>query len=61
MNAANIVSALSPSQAAAMLRVEETLKTDSNIARILLDNLLARTFTASARHSIRLQARAIGL
>ena len=61
MNAANIVSALTAKQAEAMRAIEAAAKTDRNLARILLDNLLSRTFSASARHSIRFQTESIGL
>ncbi|MHB1408020.1 MAG: hypothetical protein ACYCXC_00255 [Acidovorax defluvii] len=61
MKAANVVSALSHKQAEAMHVIMETVKTDRNLALILLEDLLSRTFNASARHSIRCQAQSIGL
>jgi hypothetical protein len=53
MTAACIVSALTPKQVKALNEIEKTAKTDYNLAKIMLDNLLFRTFNASARHSIR--------
>lgn len=61
MKAANVVSAMTAKQAEAMKKVEEAAKTDRILARTLLDDLLLRTFSNSARHSIRCQAYAIGL
>lgn len=61
MHAANIVSALTTKQAEAMRAIEAAAKTDRDQARVLLGSLLARTFNASARHSIRCQAESFGL
>jgi hypothetical protein len=61
MHAANIVSVLSTTQAKAMNEIEAQAKKDITIARSMLESLLSRTCTASARHSIRLQAQSLGL
>lgn len=62
MNApANIVSTLTAKQAAALTHIEKIAKTDYDLAKILLDNLLFRTFNSSARHSIKAQAETFGM
>jgi hypothetical protein len=62
MTAACVFSALTPKQVEALKKIEKTAKSgDYSLAKILLDNLLFRTFNASARHSIRAQAQTFGM
>jgi len=56
MHAANIVSALTPTQISAMNAIEAQATTAPAEAQAALDALLAKTFSMSQAHAIRLQA-----
>lgn len=61
MRAANVVSALTVTQAEDLRQIEEIARKDKSKAQEMFDALLKRTFNVNARHSMRCIMSACGL